>query len=438
MQDHAAELLGNLIRYPHSWQKYKHHLKSEHFHDLGHVFDAMIKAEKRDGELHLKSVIKDLGVDHIQTINHIRDAVISEHRTEWLVDQLRKEKIRKSIMNIADKLRLNAGSQDPNELINFLKDHLDELMNQETIKVIDPMQDYEDFLEHLKQAKHNPASCAGLLTGLMDLDVITSGWQKQDLIVCGGRTSMGKSAFALQNVLNLAKNGHKCLYFSLEMSKRQVYSRLASSAYGMNLKLFRGGLITDEYIDLLEHRDDFWKNILVDDTRAVSADYIAERMWEVKQQYGIDFVVVDYLQDIKETGETTDNQGSALARICRKLRKAAQECDVPVMGMSQVSRDVEKRNDKRPNNADLSGSTGIETSADIILLLYRDEYYNPSSKEPNIVEVLITKHRNGALGLVKLFYDKSTQQIKPLAEIGFTSTYTRSASSEKTKFRRSD
>lgn len=410
-------------------------MQPEHFQGFAYVFEAMLKADKREGELHFKSVLKDLGVDHIQNMSNIRDSVISESRTDWLVDQLRKEKIRKSILSIAEKLKLNVGSHDPNELIGYLKDHLDELMQTETIKTIDPSQDFEDFIDHLKQSKANPQGSVGLLTGLLDLDSITSGWQKQDLIVCGGRTSMGKSAFALANVINLARNGQKCLYFSLEMSKRQVYARLAASAYGMPLSLFRGGLITDKSIEKLEEREAWWNNVMVDDTRAVSADYIAERMWEIKQQYGLDFVVVDYLQDIKETGETTDNQGSALARICRKLRKAAQECDVPVMGMSQVSRDVEKRTDKRPNNSDLSGSTGIETSADVILLLYRDEYYNAGTKEPNIIEAIITKHRNGSLGLVKLYYDKSTQQIKPLAEVGFTTTYQRTLSTKKANVR---
>lgn len=423
-------MLGNFFKYPSTWKQYQNQLTTDHFLDYGFLFDAMKKAAKRDGELHLKSVLKDIGTDHIIMINNIREAVVSEHRTTWLVDQLRKEKIRKSIMEIADRLKLNAGNHDPNELIGFLKDHLDDLMKNETVKLIDPEHDFDEFVSKLKEQKVNPVA-DGCLTGLMDLDSITSGWQKQDLIVCGGRTSMGKSAFALQNVLNLAKNGQKCLYFSLEMSKRQVYARLAASAYNVNLKQFRNGLLTEETISALEQRDPFWMNILIDDTRAVSADYIAEKMYEIKHQYGLDFVVVDYLQDIKETGETTDNTGSALARICRKLRKAAQECDVPVMAMSQIVRDVEKRNDKRPNNSDLSGSTGIETSADLILLMYRDEYYNPNTREPNVIELLITKHRNGALGLVKLYYDKSTQRIRPLSEVGFTSSHTKPASRQK-------
>ena len=205
-----------------------------------------------------------------------------------------------------------------------------------------------------------------------------------------------------------------CAVFSLEMSKRQVYMRLAAAAYGIQLYDFKTGGLSDETILKLRKHDDFWNRIIIDDTRAVTADYIADTMQAIKNQLGLDFVIVDYLQDIKEIGEHTDNTGSALMRICRKLRKAAQDCNVPIMAMSQISRDVEKRNaDKRPSNSDLSGSTGIETSADVIGLLYRDDYYNPESAEPNVLELNITKHRNGATGQVKFQYDKTTQRIRP-------------------------
>jgi replicative DNA helicase len=401
------------------------------------VFSAMIRSEKRIGELNFKAVLKDLGAEHINLMTAIRESVISEGRTNYLVEVLRKERTKKEIIAIAERLKLSISDYDPTELVNRLKDHLEDLTVRDTPIHIDPEKDYEDFLESVIQGKSNPKDYEGLLVGLVDLDAITSGWQKQDLIVIAGRTSMGKSAFALANVIALAQKGYKCLYFSLEMSKRQVYARLAASVYGIPLKTFRAG-ISDESIEKLQQRDPFWLNIFVDDTRAVTADYICDRMQEIKNRYGLDFVVVDYLQDIKEAGETNDNQGSSLARICRKLRKGAQDCDVPVMGMSQVSREVEKRNDKRPNNSDLSGSTGIETSADLIGILYRDEYYNSDTKEPNVVELIITKHRNGSLGLVKFYYDKTTQQIRLLSEVGFSSPRPNPSQAKKTKQRGSD
>lgn len=409
----------------------------DHFNDLGYIFTGMLRCEKRIGELNFKAVLKDLGAEQIGPMTSCIDAVISEARTDYLVEVLRKERTKKEIILIAEKLKVSISDYDPTELVNRLKDHLEDLTSRDTPVHIDPQKDYEDFLDSVIQGKANPKEYEGLLVGLVDLDAITAGWQKQDLIVIAGRTSMGKSAFAIANVIALAQKGYKCLYFSLEMSKRQVYARLAASVYGIPLKAFRAG-ISDESISKLKQRDPFWLNIFVDDTRAVTADYICDRMNEIKNRYGLDFVVVDYLQDIKEAGELNDNQGSSLARICRKLRKGAQDCNVPVMGMSQVSRDVEKRNDKRPNNSDLSGSTGIETSADLIGILYRDEYYNSDTAEPNVIELIITKHRNGSLGLVKFFYDKTTQQIRLLSEVGFSSPRSSLTSTKKANQRRLD
>jgi len=162
-------------------------------------------------------------------------------------------------------------------------------------------------------------------------------------------------------------------------------------------------------------RKDELKSIYVDDTRGVTADYIADVMRRLKRTQGLDFVVVDYLQDVKEPGEQNDNSGSALARVCRKLRAAAQQCDCHVMGLSQIARTVESRTDKRPTNADLSGSTGIETSADVIALLYREDYYDPNTDKKNILEVNFTKQRNGKLGKVELYYDRDCQKISDIA-----------------------
>ncbi|WP_042229663.1 DnaB-like helicase C-terminal domain-containing protein, partial [Paenibacillus popilliae] len=152
------------------------------------------------------------------------------------------------------------------------------------------------------------------------------------------------------------------------------------------------------HYETMQKRKEELKTIYVDDTRGVSADYIVDAMRRLKRTQGLDFVVVDYLQDVKERGETNDNSGSALARICRKLRAAAKECDCHVMGLSQVVRGVDDRQDKRPGNSDLAGSTGIETSADVITMLYRDDYYNRDSEKKNTLEVNFTKQRNGKLG----------------------------------------
>jgi replicative DNA helicase len=227
---------------------------------------------------------------------------------------------------------------------------------------------------------------------------------------------MGKSAFMLEMLLRLTQKGYKTALFSLEMTRNQILNRMASNMTRTPLKDIKSGEINEITFRMMKSNVELFEKVYIDDTRAVSADYITDTMRMLNRKQGLDFVVVDYLQDVKEKGEETDNQGSALARVCRKLRKGALDCDCHVMSLSQVKREVENRNDKRPMNSDLSGSTGIETSADVIALLYRDEYYNPKTEKAGIIEVNFTKQRNGGVGRVELKYDKDIQRMFGLYE----------------------
>lgn len=410
----SCELLANLLVYPGRFKQLHKQFESEHFGSLSNVFYAMCNVFKRDGEISVKAVMREVGAEHFELIQRVKESAISDNRTDWLVERVKKEKARRDLIRLSERIKLSALNHDPNELIQDVIKSMEELTIESNVTLFDPVKDYEDFITRTLEVRANPAGSSGLVTGSIDLDRITNGWQRTDLIVIGARTSIGKSAFALSNVVSLAQSGYKCAVFSLEMSKAQVYARMAACAYSIPLFRFKDGGITEEQVSKLLKREQWWRNIIVDDTRGVTADHIGESMLRIKDEFGLDFVVVDYLQDIRELGEHNDNQGSALARICRKLRKSAQECDVAIMAMSQVNREVEKRNEKRPSNSDLSGSTGIETSADLIGLLFREDYYNPETSDQNILELNITKHRNGSLGTIKFYYDKVTQQIRAL------------------------
>lgn len=410
----SFELLGNLLVYPGRFEQLHKQFEPDHFYQLSNVFYAMCTVFERDKEISTKAVMREVGAEHFETIQRVKDSAISDNRTDWLVDRVKKDKARRDLIRLSERIKLSAFNDDPNELMRDVIKHMEQLTVESNVTLLDPVKDYEDFISRALEIRANPNGTSGLITGSIDLDRITNGWQRTDLIVIGARTSIGKSAFALSNVVSLAQSGYKCAVFSLEMSKSQVYTRMASCAYSIPMFLFKNGGLTDVHVSKLQQRESWWNNIIVDDTRGVTADHIGETMLRIKKEYGLDFVVVDYLQDIKEIGEHNDNQGSALSRICRKLRKSAQECDVAIMAMSQVSREVEKRNEKRPSNSDLSGSTGIETSADLIGLLYREDYYNPDTNEQNVLELNITKHRNGSLGTVKFYYDRVTQQIRAL------------------------
>jgi replicative DNA helicase len=242
--------------------------------------------------------------------------------------------------------------------------------------------------------------------------MLTSGFHRHDLSVVGARTSMGKSAFMIELVLRLQQKGYKCAIFSLEMTRKQILNRMIANVCKIPLKDIKHGKIDEVMYRMMKMEKSRLESVYVEDARGVTADYITDMMRMLKRKQGLDFVVVDYLQDVKERGEENDNQGSALSRICRKLRKGALDCDCHVMALSQVKREVENRNDKRPMNSDLSGSTGIETSADVIALLYRDEYYHPKTEKQGIIEVNFTKQRNGGVGRVELYYDKDIQRMR--------------------------
>jgi replicative DNA helicase len=219
----------------------------------------------------------------------------------------------------------------------------------------------------------------------------------------------------IEMALRLTQKGRKVAIYSLEMSKKQIYLRMLANLMNLDLSLLKTGRIPANRREEMNKHKEFLKSIYVDDTRAVSADYITDSMRRVKRTRGLDVVMVDYLQDVKEPGEQNDNGGSALARVCRKLRKGAQEFDCAMFGLSQVTRGVEERKDKRPLSSDLAGSTGIETSADVIAMLYREDYYDPTTEKKDVMEINFCKQRNGQVGKVELIYAKKYQQLRPLS-----------------------
>lgn len=291
-------------------------------------------------------------------------------------------------------------------------------LEQEAVSVIprpDQVVDLAGWYERIAALKADPNRAWGLRTGWLDLDRMTLGWQKQDLIVVGGRTSMGKSAFALENVVRIARQGYQVAYFSLEMSREQLYSRMAANLCRIPLQKLRSGEITDEDLrHIATEALPVMQRVYVEDARGVTAEWIAGQMRRIRYDRGMDFAVIDYLGEIAEPAQPGDHAGSALYRVTRKLRQAAKDMDIPIMALSQIVRGVENRSEKRPSLADLSGSTGIEAGADVVLLLYREDYYSRETEKNHILEVTVAKHRNGPTGRVELFYDPGTQRIESL------------------------
>lgn len=248
-------------------------------------------------------------------------------------------------------------------------------------------------------------SLTGLTTGFVDLDARTSGLQKSDLIILAARPSMGKTAFVLNIAQNAAlKASAKVLIFSLEMSKEQLGQRLLSIDSCVELsKLKSGDLSRGDWEDLNIAIDRLSKaEIYIDDTPGISVMEMKNKCRRLKAEKGLDLVIVDYLQLMSLEGRSEGRQ-QEVSTLSRMLKQLAREMECPVIVLSQLSRAVEQRMDHRPQLSDLRESGAIEQDADIVMFLYRDEYYNPETTEkPNVCEVIIAKQRNGPTGSLDL------------------------------------
>lgn len=265
----------------------------------------------------------------------------------------------------------------------------------------------KDTFEMLEALYKKRDSITGVPTGYIDLDKMTNGFQKSDLIIIAGRPGMGKTAFALNIALNAASKYDKSTaVFSLEMSSGQLVQRLlASEARVESSKLRSGRLNMDEWTNLAEvagRLNDY--KIYIDDTPAISSLEIRAKCRRLKREGNLDLIIVDYLQLMSST--KGDNREQQISEMSRSLKALAKELNVPVIALSQLNRSVEARNDKRPVPSDLRESGAIEQDADIIIFLYRDDFYNKESKYPGIAEVIIAKHRNGPTGTVPLVFIK--------------------------------
>ncbi|MBX6361972.1 MAG: AAA family ATPase, partial [Acidobacterium ailaaui] len=408
------EVLGIFLKDGKLFREYRLQLVPEMFGEYAWLYKILLETDDTE-ELTFRNVAVRCR-EHIELLHQLRNCVASVNVLPTLIQELRRKFVAAQILTSSREWYNKAleNDCDPDEILRDMQEKAFSISSTEISGISDPDKDVDEWHQWITEITYDPSKALGLMTGLSDLDRITTGWHRTDFIVIGARTSIGKSAFLIDTVLRLTKNGYKCAIFSLEMSKKQIYNRMIANLMGISLEVLRTGQLAKERLSEIARYKDLLKQIYVDDTRGVSADYITDTMRMLKRTRGLDFVAVDYIQDVAERGEQNDNGGSALARVCRKLRAGAQFCDCAVMGLSQVTRDVEKRQDKRPAISDLSGSTGIETAADVIGMLYRDEYYDPNTPAKNIMEINFGKQRNGKVGKVEVYYDKESQRILPL------------------------
>ena len=274
--------------------------------------------------------------------------------------------------------------------------------------LIDTFQEIEDRSE----SKIPP----GVPSGFYDLDTMTGGFQRSDLIIVAGRPAMGKTALAVQFGFKIAKKGLPVAVFSLEMSKGQLVQRLlAVEAKIESTRLRAGNIQQEEWEPLTEAISKLAElPIFIDDSSNPTVSEIKKKAQKLQAENDgkLGLILIDYLQ-LMDGG--SDNRVQELSRITRGLKGMAKDLNVPVVVLSQLSRSVEQRTNKRPMLSDLRESGSIEQDADLVMMIYRDDYYNPNTSDGGIAEIILAKHRNGPTGTVKLLFDSQFTQFKNMA-----------------------
>lgn len=429
-----AAILGGIMLDPQAIARVKDSLRPEHFYLKAHsrLYDAMLK-------LHLKEMPPDLMVivsylaDNdlleiiggrnklVALINQTVGAVNIEALAELVMEKWQRRQLGE-LATLAHQMQYQSVEQLPMEqAILQLQQKLSELQqNQSSSKGLTHLAEtlvgvYEDVEERSQGQKLPGTPC-----GFYDLDGMTGGFQRSDLIIVAGRPSMGKTAFCL-NIANNIAAAYKLpvAIFSLEMSKQQLGQRLLASEAGIEQSYLRSGRISYTQWEPLSRAistlSDF--PIYLDETPNPSFEHIETQCRRItSQEEGkLGLVVVDYLQ-LMEGGEGFGNRNLEISILSRGLKCLARKLQTPVMCLSQLSRSVESRTNKRPTLSDLRDSGSIEQDADVVMMLYRDDYYNSDSPDRGVAEVIIAKHRNGPTGTIKLLFDSQLTKFKNLVK----------------------
>jgi len=391
-------------------------LATETFYFKNHqeIYKAIIVMHKKKIPIDLITLttfLKDNGIlDEIGGVKVLSELINQIPNLLYLKDYIRliQDKfLRRSLIHLGYKA-INSSYITNIPLEYLLNDLETEVLNLtsriQSQNLLSSADLFTKVLINLKQKCLQPL-LPGLSSGFYDLDSIIQGFQNSDLIIIAGRPSMGKTAFCLKIAVNIVKNYRlPILFFSLEMSKEQlIYRLLASEAEVNNLRLRSGNISKNDWVILNKIiRKLSSLPFFIDDTPNLSISDIRQKMKKIIfEQTQVGLIVIDYLQLMQNSKFQMDNRVQELSKITRSLKLIAREFNVPIIALSQLSRNVESRINKRPILSDLRESGSIEQDADLVLMLYRDSYYNSTNLESNVAELIIAKHRNGPIGTIK-------------------------------------
>lgn len=323
--------------------------------------------------------------------------------------------LRKVIRAGIQQIRIATEERDIDQALLFMQNSVDILSDRavdrrELVPLREAAMDYFEELE-ARALNQEKSYLTGVASGFDDLDKMTSGFQKGDLIIVAARPSVGKTAFALNVAISASKAIEEPVaIFSLEMSEPQLVQRIISSEGNVDGSRLRTGKLEEQDWHNVAMSISGLRDVYIDDTPGITIAEIRAKCRRLKKRSGLGLIVIDYLQLI--TGSRrSENRQQEVSEISRTLKLMAKELNVPVIALSQLSRGVEQRQDKRPMMSDLRESGSIEQDADIVAFLYRDDYYNHEAEKKNLIEIIIAKQRNGPVGTVELVFLKQLSKF---------------------------
>ena len=397
----------------------------------GIMFDAMVELFNEGKPVDLVTLqdrLKEKDVPpEVSSLDFVRDIITivptSANVKSYATIVSEKAVLRRLIKTTEEIANTCYAGKEPleNILADTEKSIFDLLQNKGGQEFVPIKQVAINVLEKIEDAYKNQGTVTGIPSGFIDLDYKLSGFQPSDFILIAARPSMGKTAFVLNVVdyVSVRKN-LPCMVFSLEMSKEQLVNRMLSMESNVDSQKLRTGTLTDSDWDAVVEGIGIIGNskLIIDDTPGISISELRSKCRKMKLEYGLSIVIIDYLQLMSGSRKGgNDTRQQEISDISRSLKALARELHAPVIALSQLSRACETRTDHRPMLSDLRESGAIEQDADVVMFLYRDDYYNKDTEHPNEAEVIIAKQRNGPIGTVNLIwkpeYTKFVNAVRP-------------------------
>lgn len=393
-------------------------LRVDDFYRSSHkiIYKAMLTLFKANKPIDNLTVIEYLDKTNkleeaggIACITSLVNCVPSASNVKYYADMVKDTAIRRKYIQAGEQIKdIAYTAENIDSAVSEAEKLIFDISKENVYKgdIIEPTDLMIECMQEIEyQYEHNQNGVSGIDTSYIDLNKITGGFQKSDFIIIGARPAMGKTALALSMASRITRDNIPIAIFSLEMSKAQLGKRLISGASCVNSqKISTGCLDEKEWSRVIQAGEALSKRpIYIEDSAEINILQLRSKARQLKKQKGIKLIIIDYLQ-LLASERKRDNKVQEVSDISRQLKILAKELNIPVIALAQLSRAVESRTEKKPMLSDLRESGSIEQDADIVMFLYRDDYYNKNSEDKNIAELIIAKHRNGSTGTVKLYY----------------------------------